>query len=637
MSGSATQRSNFVKRWQSFFDKCQDYRCFGDCLQLGEQPQENVVNSDNEDIIDKIAIPTKIQASENACEIPQKNNEKNTQSNKPEVNKITELSDLKKYLDLVQIKESLLKPYCLFSDYPLVDARELMPSFDVDPYEHKALPGFALVAFQRKLSYFDEVFQYDTLYSENPGKNISQAICNNKNLNVLQQRLQRALHEDLRQCCLGNDLASLKMYPVILKFLLEMDRAQVMAHDQNGYFRLSGINASFPSDLDTEVKRFGLRMGKFSIGDNEKYEQNRSFVMQFLMELYGYPLASERRTSAAIFSRRLHKLQDKFMIRALGQTDRVITSLYNFNSLEANYPQVEKVALVGLDKDQAEAVLELKNGEEFFVDIKRKAVLLRSRYTQHLYSPENVRQDRALSVVEQELIHPYTGQVIKNINILKDSTNMFLRLNDIVRGEFRGRIIYKRQEVIENTDSEEKRLKFLYAWLVKHQRRFISYRDEYFVNVAKLVENYLFNLHNNKAVNYEDVRILVQEVQARFSFIQQARKVKILEDLRYRVFRNERIGYLRMLEESNKLLQELKFEFVTFFEQHIASALIIGEHILNDSYLIRNYIKKDDKALSKHGLQIKKQYSIMVGLLDELVAIKKARLDMQAERNKDKK
>lgn len=621
--------------WQAFFSYCEDHTHFG--LPAESQVQQYLTTSTS---LTTPNTSSPLPAKETFPESKEEEQKQITVAGSPpvtplpvcdakEVN-IDNLAELKQFLDMTHIKECLIKPYCLLPDYPLVDSRELMPSFDVDPYEHKEIHGFALVAFQRQLSYFDEVFQYDTLYYDNTDKDqhggaataLQSAI--NKNVQVVQQRLQRSMHDELRTICQHKDLSTLSSYGDVLPFLLQLDRGQVMAQDAHGQFRLVGINASFPSDLDTEVKRFGLRMGKFAVGDNELYERNRSFVLQFLMELYGYPIASERRTSAALFSRRLHKLGETFMTRVLGQTDRAITTLYNFKNHDLHYPSIEKIALVSLDADQVDSIPEISSGG-YFIDKKRRVVILRVSYTQHVYSPENVRQDRAISVTEQELIHPYTGRVLKGVNILKDTSNMFLRLNDIVRGEHHGRIVYKRQEVIEHTDTDEKRLKFLYAWLVKHQRRFISYSDEYFANVAKVIDGYLFSLVQNS--DYEIIEDLSKEVLARFSFIQQARKVKVLEDLKGRVYKGERIGYARMLREASALLHELKFEMVNFFDQHVSSALAIGENMLNDRYLIRTYVEKRDEELSPNGLEIKKTYGRMVGLLDELASIRKARLE----------
>lgn len=120
-----------------------------------------------------------------------------------------------------------------------------------------------------------------------------------------------------------------------------MDRAHVIAKNTQGKFYFAGIYASFPSDLDTELKRFGLKIGKFQPGDNRLYEINRLFVYQFLMELYGFPIASERRTSSALFARKLFKMGEDFLIRVLGQSDRTITSLYRSTDSRM-YPKVEK-------------------------------------------------------------------------------------------------------------------------------------------------------------------------------------------------------------------------------------------------------------------------------------------------------
>ena len=72
---------------------------------------------------------------------------------------INNLTDLKLFLDSVHIKFCLIKPYFENGEaYPLVEARELLPSFDYDAWEYTSLPGFAMVAFARPLSYFSEIF-----------------------------------------------------------------------------------------------------------------------------------------------------------------------------------------------------------------------------------------------------------------------------------------------------------------------------------------------------------------------------------------------------------------------------------------------------------------------------------------------
>ncbi len=444
---------------------------------------------------------------------------------------ISDLESLKNFLDAVHVRFCLVKPYQENKNYPVVEGRELLPSFDNDMFEYRDLPGFSLVAFARQLDYFSEIFQFDRL---NPvvteGEGASCPLENQvmgQNLQTLASRLPR-MHQDVfRQQFRSTDTVLLESYPALMPYLLNMDRAQVLAWGADNQFHLAGVFASFPSDIDSELKRFGIRIGKFVYGDSDIYERNRMFVYQYLMELYGFPIVSERRTSSALFARKLHKMGEHFLLRVLGQTDRTLTT-YVSTGGNQRYPQLEKIALVAVDADHEEA-LEIIDRDGFFLDKPRRVVILRVKYRQHTFDSSNVRQDRALSVVAQEVLHPLTGERLTGLNLIKDTSNMFLRLNDIVRGEFTGRIVFKRTEVVENTDTHEKRLKFLYSWLTKHQRRMISYSDEFFSNVSKVLSNYLYSPDNDEV--FGDLRDLYQEVCTRFSYIQQARRVRILEDL----------------------------------------------------------------------------------------------------------
>ncbi len=537
------------------------------------------------------------------------------------------LPDLKSFLDFIHIRYCLLKPYCEVADYPPLEPRELLPSFEADMWEHKMLPGFSLVAFERPLNYFHEVFQYDSFYPPRiPGQEQSDSSLLGRNTQALLNRLPRSLHEPLRQQCGKKDVTSLALYPTLLPYLLTMDRAQVLAlHPEcaeEPCFHLAGVYASFPSDLDTEIKRYGLRINKFTVGDNKQYEANRYFVYQHLMELYGFPVVSERRTSAALFARRLFKMGERFLIRVLGQSDRTLTTIWN-DGKNPHYPRVEKIALVTLDKDLEDLAFLHKKG--FLVDTDKRVAIIRVRYRQHKFNPDNIRQERALSVESHELVHPLTGEPAQVVNILKESSNMFLRLNDIVHGEYTGRIIYKRNEIVENTDTDEKRLKFLYAWMTKSQRRIIGYGDEFFGNLSRIFNKYIHD--PEKYETFDSLRDLHHEVVEKYNYIQQARKVRLLEDLRDRNVKGERITYLTMLREMVSNLHDLKFEIVSYFDTLVANIITIGEAVLNDAYLRRTYIEKKDDALSKQGMEIRKQYGRLVSLIDEFKAIRKARMD----------
>ncbi len=545
-----------------------------------------------------------------------------------DVIEITGLEALKRFLDEAHIKCCLLRPWCETEAYPLVEAKDLLPSFETELWEYKGLPGFSMVAFDRPLESFSEIFQYDILHPVMSDLSSAEgAFCPlethviARNVQTFQSRLPKRLQDAFRSEFQRVDTALLDYYPALMSYIVNMDRAHVFATDRFGHFHLAGLFASFPSDMDGEVKRFGLRIGKFRFGDNEMYERNRPFVYQFLMELYGFPVASERRTSACLFARRLHKLGERFMIRVLGQSDRVITTIWN-NGENRPYPRVEKIALIRVDPEQKE-LIRIIDEKGYFIDREQRVVIVRILYKQHSYNPDNVRQDRALSVERQELIHPFTGQGLSDVNVVKDTTTMILRLNDMVRGEYVGRVVYKRTELVENTDTDEKRLKFLYAWLAKNQRRIIGYSDDFYASATRVLDAYLKNPDNQDA--FEPYNDLYQEVMSRYAYIRQARTVRYLEDIAARSYKGERLGYGRMLAEAINLLRDLKFELGNYFEPLVQSVLHNIESILDNRYLRRTYIENQEERLSRAGMEIRKNYGRLVSLRDEFESVRKSR------------
>ncbi len=541
---------------------------------------------------------------------------------------ISSLQELKHFLDLTHIRYGLLKPYAENPGYPLIDSRDLLPSFESDLLEYKNLPGFSMVALDRPLNYFSEIFQFDMMrFLEHDMTEAKSSSVMVHNLSLLQSRIHKAHHQSLSEKFADKDITSLEHYPALLPYMFTMDRAQVFAlnKDHTGKMKhhLQGFYASFPSDLDTEIKRYGLRIGKFAVGDNELYEKNRTFVYQYLMELYGFPIASERRTSAALFARRLHKMGEKFIIRTLGQSDRTITTVWNDSSVR-HYPKVEKTALIAIDADQKDLIRTLDEAG-YFIDPQKRVAIIRVTYRQHKFAPDNMRQERALSVEQQEVIHPVTGEALVGVNIIKDVRNMFLHLNDIVRGEYTGRIVYKRSEIVENTDTNEKRLKFLYTWLTKHQRRMIGYSDDFFANMAKLLDNYLLSPENY--ADFAEHNELYREVSARYSYIRQARRIRMIEDLQRRVYKGKRIGYGQMMAEVVTQMQDIRLEIINYFETLVASVIKLGEKILNDAYLQRKYIEANKDALSPAGLEIRKNYGKLVALVDSFKAVRKLKTE----------
>ncbi len=482
---------------------------------------------------------------------------------------------LKDYLEYIHIKKALLAPY--HAQYPLVEPRELLPSFEKNFAEYRELPGFSLVALNRALSYQEEIFQFDILHSLAEGKKRARA-----NVDKIAPHLDRDLRPVFRQSFANRDLTDLAYYEELLEFLLHMDRAQVIARDEDGDFRLLGVYASFPSDLDTELKNFGHKLGKFRKQDNDIYEQERDFIYQFLMELYGFPIASERRTSAALFARRLSRAKEQYLVKVLGSSDRTITSLCGYE--QKRYPLVEKIALIALPQSLAEAHPHLKD-QGYYVDPERLVVIFKATYLQHKYNPLNVLEDRALSVLEQEIIHPHHGGRESSLNILKDTKRFLKDLTDIVRGEYLGSISYKRQDLLTSTKTHEDRLKFLIAWLGKNHRRLATYSDESFEAAKKVLNSYLINREYKEVfskhpdLHREALREMVRLVQSH--------ELQTLEKLNQKAADKGRLGPLPRISRALAFLEEKKEELPYFYPDMFKKFLSLWDQLMDYPYFRR--------------------------------------------------
>jgi hypothetical protein len=489
---------------------------------------------------------------------------------------------LKEFLEYTQIRQGLLAPYN--ETYPLIEPRELLPSFEKNFSEYKDLPSFSMVAFNRPLSYQEEIFQFDLLHPPQDDKKRY----SRDNLDKILPHLDRDLKPAFRQQLGARDITDLVNYEELLKFLFHMDRAHVIARDEVGDFRLLGVYGSFPSDLDTELKGLGRRLGKFKKQDNPTYEREREFIYQFLMELYGFPIASERRTSGALFARRLSRHKEQYLIKVLGTSDRTITSLSGFE--QKRYPLVEKIALISLSPTLAEAHPYLKDGG-FYVDRKRRVVILKVTYQQHKYNRYNVLEDRALSVLRQEIIHPYHGGREPGLNILKDTKRTLKELTDIVRGEYIGSITYKRSDLITSTKTHEDRLKFLSAWLDKNQRRLGTYGHETFEAVNKLLLSYLSQRDNREA--FDKHRELHREVVQRLAYLSQVQQLQPLEKLAQPDKSKRGMGPNRRLALALAFLEEKQHDLPYFYADLFNKACHIFSQIAGYPYF--------KKLLSEQG------------------------------------
>lgn len=78
-----------------------------------------------------------------------------------------------------------------------------------------------------------------------------------RNVQMFLSRLPKKLQDPFRDQFRRVDTAVLDYYPALMPYLLAMDRAHVFATDIYGHYHLAGLFASFPSDMDGEIKRFG--------------------------------------------------------------------------------------------------------------------------------------------------------------------------------------------------------------------------------------------------------------------------------------------------------------------------------------------------------------------------------------------
>jgi hypothetical protein len=480
---------------------------------------------------------------------------------------------LKDFLEYIHIRQGLLAPYD--ASYPLIETRELLPSFEKNFSEYKHLPSFSMVAFNRTLSYQEEIFQFDLLHPQEEGMRRPVRA----NLDSIVPHLDRDLRPALKHQFGSRDISDLAYYEELLGFLLHMDRAHVIAKDEAGDARLLGVYGSFPSDLDTEIKSLGRKLGKFKKQDNAVYEREREFVYQFLMELYGFPIASERRTSGALFARRLSRLKEQYLIKVLGASDRTITSLCGFE--QKRYPLVEKTALISLPTGLAEAHPHIKDNG-YYVDRKRRVVILKVTYQQHKYNHNNVLEDRALSILRQELIHPYHGGRDASLNILKDTKRTLKELTDIVRGEHIGSITYKGTDLLVSTKTHEDRLKFLSAWLAKNQRRLGTYSQETFEGAKKLLNSYLAEREYREV--FAKHRELHREVVQRLAYLDQVQQLQPLEKLAQPGKREQGLGPNRRLVLALAFLEENQHQLPYFYPDLFDKCCHLFNQILHHPY-----------------------------------------------------
>jgi hypothetical protein len=193
-------------------------------------------------------------------------------------------------------------------------------------------------------------------------------------------------------------------------------------------------------------------------------------------------------------------------------------------------------------------------------------------------------EDRALSVISQEIIHPIHGGRDASLNILKDSKRMIKDLTDILRGEYIGSITYQRADIITSPKTHEERLKFLSAWLAKNQRRLATYSEESFEAVKKLLNSYLMNR------DYREVFAkhphLHREALRQAAYLDQAHQLQALEKLTQKHL-DRHLGPYQRLAQAVAFLEKKKDELPYFYPTLFQKCLNLWDKLLDYPYFRR--------------------------------------------------
>jgi hypothetical protein len=203
-------------------------------------------------------------------------------------------------------------------------------------------------------------------------------------------------------------------------------------------------------------------------------------------------------------------------------------------------------------------------------------------YQQHKYNRFNVLEDRALSIVRQEIIHPHHGGRETSLNILKDTQRTLKELTDIVRGEHSGTITYRRSELVTSTKTHEDRLKFLSAWLAKNQRRLGAYGQETFEASKKLLNSYL-SQRDYKEV-FAKHRELHREVVRRLAYLTQVQQLQPLEKLAQPGKRQRGLGPSRRLALALDFLEDNQDQLPYFYPDLFDKCCHLFNQILQYPY-----------------------------------------------------
>jgi hypothetical protein len=220
-----------------------------------------------------------------------------------------------------------------------------------------------------------------------------------------------------------------------------------------------------------------------------------------------------------------------------------------------------------------------------------------------------------MSILRQEIIHPHHGGRDPHLNILKDTKRTLKEITDIVRGEHKGYITYKRSDLIISTKTHEERLKFLSAWLTKNQRRLGAYGQETFEAVQKLLHNYLAKRELREV--FTKHRKLHREVVHHLTYLSQVQQLQPLEKLTQPGKRQKGMGPSQRLALALEFLEDNQDKLPYFYPELFGKACHLFDQIASYPYF-KKLLSADSPPTSSFRLRVWQMLIRGQELLDQM-------------------
>ena len=215
----------------------------------------------------------------------------------------------------------------------------------------------------------------------------------------------------------------------------------------------------------------------------------------------------------------------------------------------------------------------------------------------------------------QQIIHPQTGEALAT-DVLGLGQDRMLLLNDIVRGEHDGSILYKGRYPVSGTADHKTRLKFLSAWLGKHRAILADYSPDNFEMTSRIINSYL--QAPEKQEIFENSPELYAEVKAAAANLRVAHRLRLLEKMVNT--KSDHSG--RRLQHSHILIilvHILSTEGDSFAEHHprsLEKLLNICRRELSNRYLRKRYLSKE--PANRKEREILGEYRLLERLVERL-------------------